>query len=87
MSWRFVSYDDDGTEKWAIWSTVVDDWICYDMTEAELIKFYVEEEAKQARKDAKERITDARSGDRAYHDTHPPTDEIERLKRTTGDER
>lgn len=81
MSWRFVAYDaPDGSEKWAIWSTVVDAWVYYDMTEDELIEVYVERAAERARETAKEQIEDAKTGERMYHDTLPRQEAIEQLE-------
>jgi hypothetical protein len=81
MPWRFHQYDDpNGDEKWAVWSTIVDNWICYDMTEAELVEWYAKREYYQARHQAARRCHDLRNGENVYYGGLPTEEMIEELE-------
>ena len=82
MPHRFIRYEraDIGEERWAIWSTIVDDFTWYDMTDEELVEHYAEQERKHAEEHARERIEQLRSGEHPYRGGTPDEDDMERLR-------
>lgn len=58
MTRRFVHYDED---RWAVWSTVVDDWLVTDCSEEEVIEWYADQRRQEAVEEAQNRIEEIRT--------------------------
>lgn len=71
MSHRILRYETDDGERWAVWSTVVEDWIWYDFREEELIEWYLGKQARKASDHIRERIDELRDGENPYHLWNP----------------
>jgi len=53
--------------KFALWSTIIDHFICYDCTEEDLVKFQLQDYEKKIREDMHSRIEILNKGEQAYH--------------------
>lgn len=71
MTHRILRYDTDDGERFAVWSTVVEDWIAYDMTENQLTEWYLGKEARKAHEHISGRIDELRSGENPYMNWNP----------------
>lgn len=82
MSHRIVRYEraEDGEERWAIWSTVVDDFIWYDMTESELVEFQADKARRKALHKTARRVRNLRAGDNPYYGGLPTEEKMEELR-------
>ena len=66
--------------KYAIWSTIVDDFIFFNMTAEEWIQFRIRESAEQVRKDIEEIISKLEKGEKPYYQFTETWDDLfERL--------
>ncbi len=63
MGWQVVKQPN---EKYAIWSTIVDEFICKDMTEQEITDVWVEARTEDAKRMIAEIIEDVDGGSRYY---------------------
>lgn len=69
MSHRILRYydgEDDDVERFAVWSTTVEDWIAYDMNDRQLREWYFGQQMEEARKHIKGRIFELRNGKNPY---------------------
>lgn len=83
MTHRIARYEaPDGTEKWAIWSTVVDDWTHFDLSEEELVRTESKHGTEGLRKvrERVERIKENGRTDPRYRGMLPPDEAIEALE-------
>jgi len=81
MSWHFYKHETG----WAIWSTVVEDWIVAGLSEQELIDYYTEQEAQSAREKAKSYVETIKQGKDPYRGFGPDEDEADLLYEYCGD--
>lgn len=85
MSDIYVEYDNG---EWAVWSTVIDDWVATGLTEHELVVRAGQRASERAKRDAREAIEAVKDDDGCYAEDQPPDEEIEALrerKRGSGD--
>jgi hypothetical protein len=61
---RIIVQQPDG--KYAVWSTVVDNFVCQDMTRDELKDFFVEEAVEQARQEVDRQLSRIAEGKTTY---------------------
>lgn len=66
MSHRVLRYESDGEERFAVWSTVVDDWVVIDMDQTQLTEWYLGKEARKAYEHITGRVEELREGENPY---------------------
>ena len=66
MSHRILRYESDGEERFAVWSTVVDEWIVVDMDQRQLTEWYLGKEARKAHEHITRRVEELRDGENPY---------------------
>jgi len=66
--------------KYAIWSTIVDDFILEDITVEEYIEFRIQEETKQIKKDITEVVNKLKKGEKPYYQFTMTYEEALKLK-------
>ena len=72
MPRRILRYKTDGgEERFAVYSTIVDDWVLWDMTEQEVIEWRLGRAAREAHEEVTERIADLRDGQNPYQHWDP----------------
>lgn len=78
MSHLFVKY---GEDRWAIWSTVVDDFIVYDATAKEVIEYEAERAYDRQEDRSRRKVQSIKKGKDVYPLWRgPPEEKIEELK-------
>jgi len=76
MSWHFYKHETG----WAIWSTVVEDWIVAGLSEDELIDYYAAQKEQKARNKAQNYIETINDGEDPYFGHGPGEAEAARLE-------
>ncbi len=64
MSWQIVKQPDD---RYAVWSTVIDDFIIMDATKEEVIQEFVEAERERITDRVNDIIAKLERGEKPYH--------------------
>jgi hypothetical protein len=81
MTHVYVNYEDpDGGERWAIWSTIVEDWIIYDTTPEGLAEYEAEQAAAEARESVYDKVDAIQNGEDPYPIMGPDDADLERLQ-------
>jgi len=66
MSHRILRYEQDDEERFAVWSTVVEDWVVYDMSKDPLREWHLGKEMREASDHIQKRIQELRDGENPY---------------------
>jgi hypothetical protein len=84
MAWQIIKQPND---LYAIWSTVVDDFIVVDCSRDEVVQEFIEYEAKQIRDTVAAKLDQIDKGEKAYHQFTQTFDEcITRIREIHGDD-
>lgn len=86
MTHRLVQYEIDGEERWAIWSTVLDDFVFFDATAEEAIEYEADWRYERAESELSATVERIRNDNRKYKGRLPSDEEIEELKNTYHDD-
>jgi hypothetical protein len=81
MGWQIVKQPD---EKWAIWCSIQDNFVLNDLTEQELLSYWIDEEIEHVTRKAQQHLDFVKSGKRNHFSM--TWDECqETIKRVHGD--
>lgn len=83
MSWQIIKQPNG---KYALWSSVVDNFVMYDATEQDIIDEFVDRERERVQRNVQEILDKIKAGEKAYYQFTMSFDEaIETIRERHGD--